>query len=609
MNIYRLLMVLALIAALIFGVVPGMAQESPASLRELADLNDIYVGAAVYTYHLDNELHQDTLSREFNLLTPEQEAKACEVQAELGQFDFQRFDRLVAFAEENDMVVRGHTLVWHQCVPEWLENGQYSRQEAIQLLRDHIMTVMGRYKGRVAIWDVVNEGVAEDGSGLRDTPWRRLIGDDYIELAFNFAREADPDALLFYNEIGAEGLNDKSNTMYDLLADLLERGVPIDGVGLQMHINLGDTLPGMPRSQELIRENIRRLGELGLQVQITEMDVAYKGEATESIFQQQAGDYYRVMDTCLNSDYCTAFIVWGVTDSFSWLRDASWVENPNVKPLLFDENYQPKPAYFALLDLLARRAGEDPVLSDEEVEEMLKGPGAVVEIPEPTKTDPAQLAPDSVPGAAYYAPFPLSITLDGDPADWANVPHVTIDSGPTLPLNHDTAMTFAVAADDTQLYFLAEVQDSKVTYGTFDAASDWYKEDSIEFYINATGDLSLTSYKPGVVQIGIMAANILQPDELLIGGYNSTTVPVSAVVVETDEGYLVEASVPLVTDVWTIEPEHLGVLGFQAHLNGASTTAGRDTKLIWSLSDTQDQSYTNPSLFGQLIFWDVAQQP
>jgi endo-1,4-beta-xylanase len=606
MRTYKPLLILLLIVVLVSGASLSAAQETTPSLRELAGQNGIYVGAAVYRSHLGDPMHRDTLSREFNLLTPENEAKACQVQRNLGQFDFRNFDALVAFAEQNDMVVRGHTLVWHQCVPTWLVPGKYDREQAIQLLRDHIMTVVGRYKGRIAIWDVVNEGIAENGSGLRDTPWRSLIGDDYIELAFRFAHEADPDALLFYNDYGAEGLNRKSDAVYELVKDLVERGVPIHGVGLQAHINLGDTASGGQLTPEVLGENIRRLGELGLQVQITEMDVKYLGETTEAILWKQAGDYRRVLETCLDSEYCTAFVVWGVTDRYSWLRQASFFNNPTVEPLLFDGDYEPKPAYYAILDLLARRAGEEPILSDEEVETMLSGKTVTVDIPEPTKSDPAQLAPDSVPGAIYYAPFPVALTLDGKTDDWVNVPRVTIDSGPMLPAGHDTVMTFAAAADETHLYFLAEVQDSQMAYGTHDPVSEWYKEDSVEFYINATGDLGLTSYQAGVTQIGILAANITQPDELIIGGYNSADAQVDAVVIETENGYLVEAAVPLVTDVWTIEPEHLGVLGFQAHLNGSSST-DRDTKLIWSVYDTQDQSWTNPSLFGQLIFWDVTQ--
>jgi len=588
---------------LMFGASFTVAQDSELSLRALAERDNFYVGAAVYTTHLNDPIHVETLAREFNMLTPEQQAKHCELEARQGQFDFRGFDRLVAFAEEHNMAIHGHALVWHSCTPQWVENGDYTRDEAIGLLRDSIMTIVGRYKGRIPIWDVVNEGITDSGAALRDTPWRRLIGDDYIELAFQFAHEADPDALLFYNDYGTEGINPKSDAVYELVSDFVARGIPIHGVGLQSHFTIG----GFDANQ--IARNVERLGELGLQVQFTEVDIRHSGEATDNILQRQAGDYYRLMDVCLANDACTAFITWGVTDKYTWLRGANlgFYNNPSVQPLLFDDNYQPKPAYFAALDSLARKVGETPVLSDDELTAMIGGTAQTVEIPPPVKSNPRQEAPDAVPGVIYYAAFPISITVDGDASDWERIPRGLVDSGPTVPQDNDTTMTFAAVADQTNLYFLAEVTDSQVAYGTHDPAAAWYQEDSVEFYLNTTGDLTITSYQPGVAQIGIMAANIDHdnPTSPIIGGGNSSTAQLTAIVVKTDTGYLIEASVPLTTDVWTIEPKQAAVLGFQVHLNGSRTPdADRDTKLIWSLLDTLDQSYSNPSLFGRLFFWN-----
>jgi endo-1,4-beta-xylanase len=572
------------------------AQGTPDyTMRDLAQRNDFYVGAAVYTYHLDDPIHGETLSREYNMLTPENEAKACELQRNLGTFNFTKLDRLMAFAETNDMVVRGHTLLWHQCAPNWLERGPFTRDEAIGHLRDHIMTVVGRYKGRIAMWDVANEGVNDSGRGLRETQWWRWIGDDYMDLAFQFAHEADPDALLFYNDYGAEGLNAKSNAIYEMVKGMVERGVPIHGVGLQAHFEVGGI------NSSAIAQNIQRIGELGLQVQITEMDVRHAGQPTESILRRQAEDYHALLDICMSSEYCTAFVTWGISDKYTWLRGSNlgFFNNPDTAPLLFDDDYQPKPAYYAMLDVLAQKAGLPPVTGETFTTAETT---AAVEIPPPTKSDPKQFAPDSVPGVAYYAAFPIKINLDGEIDDWANIPRAVVESGPVLPENNDTSMTFAAAADADNLYFLAEVKDSNVVYGTHDPASEWYLEDSVEFYINATGDLSASAYADAITQIGILAANLTNPDEVIIGGGNSGNAQVNAVVVETEDGYRIEASVPLNTDVWSIKPKQMGVLGFQVHLNGSSGT-DRDTKLIWSAADTGDQSWSNPSLFGQLFFW------
>jgi endo-1,4-beta-xylanase len=588
-----------LLTLLMLGAGLSAAQAPAVSMRDLSAKNNFYIGAAVYSYHLNDPIHRETLAREFNMLTPENEAKACEVQPGLGRFDFAKLDGLMAFAEANDMVVRGHTLLWHQCVPNWLANAKFSREEAINHMRDHIYTVVGRYKGRIAIWDVVNEAVADDGSGLRDTPWHRLIGDDYIELAFQFAHEADPEARLFYNDYGAEGMNTKSNAIYEMAQDLVARGVPIHGIGLQAHFTVGGFNPNA------VAQNMQRIGELGLEVQITELDVRHPGKVNASILNTQALDYRLLLETCMDTEYCTAFVTWGVGDKYTWLRGANlgFFENPDVAPLLFDDDYEPKPAYFAMLAVLADRAGVTLEL-DEEVAAAPTEAVAAPEIPEPTKSDPAQLAPDSAAGLVYYAAFPVSITLDGETDDWANIPRVTVDNGPMLP-NEDTVMTFAAAADADNLYFLAEVQDKTLISGAHNPQGEWYQEDSVELYINATGNLAATVYEPGIVQIGIVAANIGNTDAPLLGGSNSADSQISVKVVETETGYLVEAAVPLVTDVWTIEPEHEGVLGFQTHLNGASDVTARDTKLIWSANDIRDQSWNDPSVFGKLVFWDV----
>lgn len=594
--------IITTLIALSVGITSAQDTEDSYTLRGLAERTNFHFGAAVYTYHLNEEKHGETLSREFNMLTPENEAKTCELQPSPNTFNFSRLDRLVAFAEEHDMTIRGHTLMWHQCVPAWLENGPFTREEAIEALRYHIYTVVGRYQGRIAAWDVANEGIADGAGGLRETQWRRWIGDDYMELAFQFAHEADPDALLFYNDYGAESMNNKANQIYEMVSDWVARDIPIHGVGMQAHFTVGDV------NESQIAENIQRISDLGLQVHITEADVRYAGETTDDILRRQAADYYKLLSACLGNEACTAFVIWGVTDQFTWLRDSNlgFFENPTVEPLLFDTEYEPKPAYFALLDLLARRAGVTSLMTDAQVDEMLGRVEVTVDLPEATKSDPDQLAPDSAAGQAYYAAYPVTITLDGETDDWDNIPRVTVDTGTLIPANHDTALTFAAAADDTHLYLLAEVTDSSLIYGTHDPAAAWYEEDSVEFYINATGDLAAIAYEPGIAQIAILAANITNPDAPIIGGTNSASSEIDVTAIETEDGYLIEASIPLTTSAWTITPEHLAEIGFQAHVNGASTE-NRDTKLIWSMYDVSDQSWNNPSLFGKLIFWDVSQ--
>ncbi len=591
----KLLLSLLLIVVMmpIAGLINAQEVETSFSLRGFASQNGIYIGAAAWTYHLADPLLNEILAREFNMLTPEHEAKFCMISTQRGEYDFSRVDELVKFAEDNNMVIHGHTLIWHSCSPDWVENADWTRTEAIEVLREHITTVVERYKGRILYWDVVNE--AFDGGELRDTAWLRMIGPDYIELAFEFAHEADPDALLLYNDYGAEGMGEKSDAVYAMAQDFLARGVPIHGIGMQGHFTLGTI------NYASIAANVARLGELGLEVQFTEVDVRHAGEATSEIMEEQARAYYKLMELCLDNEACSAFIVWGVSDKYTWLREASFVNNPTVEPLLFDDDLKPKLAYYVLISMLAERVGATPLLEADRMEEILAEPAEMVasDLPAPVKSDPNQIAPDSVPGTAVYAPLGLTVELDGDLGDWANVPRTLVDYGTST--DGATYYEFAVAADDSSLYFMANVTDPTVAY----LETDWWQEDGVEFFLNATGDLGLAAYEPGVVQVGILAGNALNPD----AGYNGSSsgdAQISFAVVETETGYVVEASVPLVTDVWDITPEHMGVLGFNTGLNGNSG-GDRDVKLIWSAADTQDQAWNNPSLFGQLVFWDVTQ--
>ncbi len=224
--------------------------------------------------------------------------------------------------------------------------------------------------------------------------------------------------------------------------------------------------------------------------------------------------------------------------------------------------------------------------------------------PGPIAAQGGSLAPAGDPGQTYYAPFPVSVTLDGDLSEWADVPMVTV-SGTADEDGNVPGFTFAAAADDTYLYFMADVADANIISGQH--GTDYWNEDSVEFYINATGNLLLHTYQDGVAQITVPAMNMDLPvDQRALGGVRVETTGAQSAVARTDTGWAAEVAVPLVNDVWTITPEHGGVLGFQAHLNGAST-ANRDTKLIWSVYDTSDRSYLDPSLFGQLIFYAVGQ--
>jgi hypothetical protein len=208
----------------------------------------------------------------------------------------------------------------------------------------------------------------------------------------------------------------------------------------------------------------------------------------------------------------------------------------------------------------------------------------------------------------YYAPFPIAITLDGDFEDWENVPRVTLSEfpKPSTVEGENGPVTFALAADETNLYIYAEVTDKTVLAGT--KGTDYWQEDSIEFYLNATGDLALTQYQPGVSQMTLTPLNIgRSPDETLVGGIQGADAGAKAFVVETGQGYALELSVPLENNVWSITPQHGTTVGFEVQLNGSSGGT-QDAQLNWIYRD-RDTGHpsNNPSLFGQLVFYEVSQ--
>jgi endo-1,4-beta-xylanase len=330
-------------------VVPTPYGPGEPSLRELAADAGLLIGGAVEPNDMAWEPDYDPLvAREFSIVTTENVLKFAQVRKTENRYVFGPADVIVDFAQQNDLKVRGHTLVWHEEIPAWLKTGDYTKQEVSDILEQHIKTLVGRYEGRIQYWDVVNEAVDYDGS-MRDTFWSENLGPDYIDKAFEWVHEADPDAKLFYNDYGAEGLGAKSDAVYELVKGMVERGVPIDGVGFQGHFTLANA-PG----QADVAANMQRLADLGLEVQFTEFDVRLQEPVTQDALDAQANVYWSMMNACAENPACTAFITWGVTDKFSWI--------PNFVPgygagLMFDENYDPKPAYWALRDALERRLG------------------------------------------------------------------------------------------------------------------------------------------------------------------------------------------------------------------------------------------------------------
>lgn len=350
----------SLVLALIFihlSISAVSAQNQPESLRQLTSPG-FMLGAAVQSGLLSTDAAYNAIFvREFNTLVSENEMGFAAMHPARDRYDFRKADSLVNFALANGMQVRGRTSIWYGNLPSWLTGTNFSRDEMIAIMRDHIMTVMKRYQGRMVVWDIVNEATLPNG--MRSTIWTQRIGPEYIDLAFQFAREADPNAKLFYNDYGAEGLTAKADQVYNLVKSMVERGIPIDGVGMQMHLSIEN----YPNPAD-IAANIKRLTDLGLEVQITEMDVqVQKGSgAMDARFNTQGQIYGQILQICMDNPLCTGFITWGFTDRYTWLtKEKGYVE----LPLPWDTNYQPKPAYTALWNTLKNDAPQQqPPIED-----------------------------------------------------------------------------------------------------------------------------------------------------------------------------------------------------------------------------------------------------
>jgi endo-1,4-beta-xylanase len=322
------------------------------TLRQVADRDGLLVGTAVRTTQLSEPAYASTLAREFNMVEAEDAMKWWVLRPDAETYDFRQGDELLRFAQIHGLKVRGHCLVWGRCNPAWLTQGHFSTEQLSRLLEEHIRRVMTHYAGQVFAWDVINEALAEKGKP-RDSLWYHQPGigfsqegTRFIEQVFRWAHEADPEAQLFYNEAEGEALNRKSDAIYAMIKDFRSRGVPIHGVGLQMHVPLLDAdIPA-------IAANIARLTALGLQLHITELDVSLPWDCSGRVRMEdlthQAEIYRDIVRACLDNAGCTAIQTWGFTDKYSWIGSHS--RGARGEALPFDRACQPKAAYHAMLE-------------------------------------------------------------------------------------------------------------------------------------------------------------------------------------------------------------------------------------------------------------------
>ncbi len=342
----------------------ALLPKAPAqTLRAAGDKHQLLMGTAAGYGSLNDTNYTTTLAREYSQLQPENDLKWGSVHPQQSTFNFTNGDGLQAFAAAHSMKMRGHTLVWYQGNPSWLTSGGFTPAQLSTILQTHISTVAGHYQGKIYAWDVVNEAIADAGGGVRSSIWYDSPGigfagqgTKYIEQAFRWARAADANALLFYNDYGIEVVNPKSTAVYNMVKDFKNRGVPIDGVGFQAHLPLSSL------DLASFDTNLQRFTALGIQVQITEMDVKVpvdaNGNATAADLTTEANVYRSVLNVCLKYPQFTAFQTWGFTDAHSWIPGSY----PGYGAALpFDKNYQPKPCYWQIRDLLQNQAEVLPI--------------------------------------------------------------------------------------------------------------------------------------------------------------------------------------------------------------------------------------------------------
>jgi endo-1,4-beta-xylanase len=325
-------------AALLVAAPVSHAADTP--LRDLGAAKGKVIGTAVTGSKLTGA-YGDLAGAQFSSLTPGNAMKWGSVEPAQSTFNWAEADQIVAFAQAHNQQVRGHTLVWHSQNPNWLTNGSWTPAQLGTLLQNHISTEVGRYKGKLAAWDVVNEAFNEDGT-YRPTLWYNGLGADYIADALTWARAADPAAKLYINDYNVEGVNAKSTALYNLVKSLKERGVPIDGVGLQAHLILGQ----VPSS---LQQNIQRFADLGVDVAITELDIRMTLPSDSAKLVQQKADYKAVTAACVAVARCVNMTVWGFTDSDSWV-ESTFPGQGAATP--YDANYAPKPAYYGISEAL-----------------------------------------------------------------------------------------------------------------------------------------------------------------------------------------------------------------------------------------------------------------
>lgn len=323
----------------------------PSALKQAAQGANIELGFAMSPDYIGDSLVREITRLNGLSITSEWGPVMAEIKRYPDRYDFSMADATIKWAFASGLKVKGEHLIWHLSDPDWIKNVTYTTAQYDSVFKEYIQTTINYFKtnypGLITHWSVVNEAIDDNTHTYRNTFWYQKLGQDYIAKAFTYARQADPNVKLYYNDYNADGLSVKADSMYNILKRLKQQGVPIDGVGLQMHVSL-ENFPG----KAAVLSNMNRLGALGLEVYVTEIDVAInEDQSGVSVpkFPQQAQVYCDVLEACIESPYCKDYTIWGITDRYSWyeqfFKKKDW-------PLITDYNYQPKEAWNCIYNTL-----------------------------------------------------------------------------------------------------------------------------------------------------------------------------------------------------------------------------------------------------------------
>ncbi len=524
---------------------------SNVSLKEI--YKDYFMVGTIYNTYIDNGKDNELVKQHFNVITPENLMKPEYMQRPQGTFNFRESDHMIEIAERDGLTVVGHTLAWHNQSGDFLgkknkEGKPVTREEAIQQLKDHIYGVAGHHKGQIYSWDVLNEAI-QDGAKLpadgdwtkclRKTQWTESIGPEFVAMAFQFAHEADPDALLYYNDYGMNS-KDKSEIAAAMISDLRSQGVPIHGIGMQSHYGIDTSLGSVRRSLELF-SSIE-----GLRISVTELDIAVpnaNGVLSKQNEKKQAVYYAKLFNLYKEfGDVIERVTFWGYRDDRSWVSESC--------PMPFDKNLEPKEAFYAIMD-------PDAYLANAEEEETVKARVAF----------------------AYNG----TPEVDGEKdAVWLQK---------TTPYNINTALyawqgakgTVRILWDENYVYTLFEIEDSLLNADSPNA----YEQDSIELFLDPQ-NMKEDYYTD---QAGQYRVNY--KGELSFGTV-PTTDGVKAAATKTAKGYNVELAIPLKN-----APSAGMTFAFDAQINDSNEMGVRQS--VMKFNDTTDNSYTSAILWGDLL--------